>query len=106
MAHLFLDRAPGSAFGRFVVERRAFVIPTLAVLESVCNLQGGATLASDAFLLPYLSPEDITSLQRQPNDISKGPGLNYAFAESAIPQLREVCARILAGTDAPMPGKE
>ena len=104
LAHLFLDRAPDSAFGRFVVERRAFVIPTLAVLESVCNRQGGATLASDAFLLPYLSPEDVTSLQRQANDISKVPGLSYAFAEEAIRQLREVGARILAGTDAPMPG--
>ena len=104
LAHLFLDSAPDSTFGRFVVERRAFVIPTLSVLESVCNRQGGATLASDAFLLPYLSTEDVTSLQRQANDVSRMPGLSYAFAEEAIRQLREVGARILAGTDAPMPG--
>ena len=104
LAHLFLDCTPDPAFGRFVVERRAFVIPTLAILESVCNRQGGATLASDAFLLPYLSPEDVTSLQRQANDIGRMPGLNYAFAEEAIRQLREAGARILAGTDAPLPG--
>ena len=104
LAHLFLDRAPDPAFGRFVVERRAFVIPTLAILESVCNRQGSATLASDVFLLPYLSREDVTSLQRQANDVSRMPGLNYAFAEEAIRQLREAGARIPAGTDAPMPG--
>src|SRR5258708_12165816 len=43
LAHLFLDRAPGAAFGRFVVERRPFVIPTLAALARVCSLQVRAT---------------------------------------------------------------
>jgi imidazolonepropionase-like amidohydrolase len=43
-------------------------------------------------------------LQRQANDVSKMPGLSYAFAETAIRQLREAGALILAGTDAPMTG--
>lgn len=52
-------------------------------------------------LLPALRRK---SLQRQACYASKMPGLNYAFAKAAIRQLWKVGARILAGTDAPMPG--
>ncbi len=48
---------------RLAVDRKAFVIPTLTVLDSVNRSGGNAALASDLSLAPYLTPEDIQNLK-------------------------------------------
>src|SRR5262249_40200650 len=48
LAHIFIDRAPDPEFIRLIATRQAFVIPTLAVTESINGVAGGASLATDS----------------------------------------------------------
>jgi imidazolonepropionase-like amidohydrolase len=104
LAHLFVDREPDAGFGRFAAAHHAFVIPTLTVLMSITGVGGGAPLATDARMRPYLSPLDSTVLStgfpRRPN----APPVSYAAAESTMRQLVAAGVPVLAGTDAGNPG--
>jgi imidazolonepropionase-like amidohydrolase len=103
LVHIFKDRAPDPEFPRLAAARRAFVIPTLTVIESVTGVAGGATLASDSALANALSPADATDLKKS---FPARPGAmsSYAAAEEALRQLKAARVPILAGTDAPNPG--
>jgi imidazolonepropionase-like amidohydrolase len=101
--HIFSDRAPDPGFARMVAARRAFVIPTLAVTESVTGFAGGATLATDSALTSALSPMDATDLKKT-FPTRPGAQLSYSAAEEAVRQLKAARVPILAGTDAPNPG--
>ena len=103
LAHLFIDRFPEADFGRLVASQHAFVVPTLTVLESVSDRGGGAALAGDPALAPYLSPGGLAELKRV-FPMRAGAATNYAAAEEAVRQLRAAHAPVLAGTDAPNPG--
>jgi imidazolonepropionase-like amidohydrolase len=103
LAHLFIDRAPEADFGRWVASHHAFVVPTLAVLESVSGRRGGLALAKDADIAAFLSPGGQAELDRAFPKLA-GAALNYAAAEEAVRQLRAAHAPVLAGTDAPNPG--
>lgn len=104
LVHLFVDREPDPEFGRFVARHSAFVIPTMTVLMSITGVGGGAPLATDARIRPYLPPEDSTTLTtgfpRRPNL----PPVSYAAAESTVRQLVAAGVPVLAGTDAGNPG--
>jgi hypothetical protein len=86
-----------------VASHHAFVVPTLAVLESVSGRGGGAALAGDAAIAPYLSPGGQAELNRTFPALP-GAKTNYAAAEEAVRQLRAAHVPVLAGTDAPNPG--
>ncbi len=101
LAHLFIDQSPEAEFGRFVAEHYAFVIPTLTVLESLTGIASGASLASNANLVPYLTRENVTNLKNK--FPFRGP-LTYKVAEETIRRLKAASVPILAGTDAPNPG--
>ena len=103
LVHIFADRSTEPGFGRFVSARRAFVIPTLTVLESASGVQTGASLVSNAALAPYLSDPDVASLKRT-FPVRPGAYERYALAEEALRNLRAAKVPILAGTDAPNPG--
>src|ERR1019366_6340243 len=64
LEHLFIDRPPEADFGRFVASHHTFVVPTLAVLESVSGRSGGAALAGDAVIAPHLAPSGQAELNR------------------------------------------
>ena len=103
LAHLFIDREPDPGFGRLLKSRHAFVIPTLAILETASGGTGGASLARDTRLEPYLSQQananlNSTSTLKPP----KPAKLEYAW--QAERQLLAAGVPILAGTDAPSPG--
>jgi hypothetical protein len=100
---LFIDRAPDEEFGRFVAEHKVFVVPTLAVLESVSGRGGGAALAKDAAVAPFLSAVGRADLERGFPRRARAD-TNYAGAEKAARQLRDAHVDVLAGTDAPNPG--
>lgn len=104
LAHLFVDCSPDADFGRFVAEKQAFVIPTLTVLESVCGIPTGASLATDSHLQPYLSKEDKAYLQRSFSGFAANASQHYTAAEETVRQLKAAGVPILAGTDAPNPG--
>ena len=103
LAHLFIDRPPEADFGGFVASHHAFVVPTLTVLESVSGRGGGAALARDPAIAPFLSPGSQAELKRA-FPTRPGAATNYAAAEEAVRQLRAAHVPLLAGTDAPNPG--
>jgi len=102
LAHLFFNNAFHQDFGRMAAKQKAFVIPTLTVLESMNGLPGGKELLHDPALSSYLVPNDKTMLSMLfPITSEKGA---YAAAEKAVNQLKTANVPILAGTDAPNPG--
>jgi len=103
LAHAFIDRIPEADFGRLVASHHAFVVPTLTVLESVSGRGGGAALAADPAIAPFLSPGGQADLNRAFPKLA-GAAANYAAAEEAVRQLRAAGVPMLAGTDAPNPG--
>jgi imidazolonepropionase-like amidohydrolase len=103
LAHLFIDRAPEADFGRFVASHHAFVVATLSVLESVSGRSGGAALAADPAIAPFLSSGGQADLKLT-FPTRAGAATNYAAAEEAVRQLRAAHVPVLAGTDAPNPG--
>ncbi|MDB4906141.1 MAG: putative hydrolase [Gemmatimonadetes bacterium] len=104
LAHLFVDVPPDAGFGRYLAAHKAFVIPTLTVLQSVTGFAGASALTSDQRMMPYLSTPDITSLKQSFPKRASLPSTNYGFAEMAVQQLRKAKVPILAGTDAGNPG--
>src|ERR1019366_7071327 len=78
-------------------------IPTMAVLESVSGGTGGASLASDPRVEPYLTQQAASGLRALSTlKPSRPVKLEYAFA--AERQLIAAGVPILAGTDAPYAG--
>jgi imidazolonepropionase-like amidohydrolase len=102
LVHLFVDKVDPE-FGRFAASHKAFIIPTLAVEESLTGVAGGATLIEDPNLGPYLSITDAGSLRRTFN-FPSGSMMSYQVSEETIRQLKAARVPILAGTDAPNPG--
>ena len=104
LAHLFVDTMPDQAFGDFVAEHHAFVVPTLAVLEGVTGKPGGASLVTNAWLAPYLTGEAVRQLQSTFPPRGSDAHPDYTVAEATLRHLKAANVPILAGTDAPMPG--
>lgn len=103
LAHLFADRMPEENFGKFVAAARAFVIPTLTVVESICGVASGLPLLAHPGFSPYFSETDRANLRRAFLPL---PGFAQSFgaAVEAARQLRAAGVPILAGSDAPNPG--
>ncbi|HEX6053866.1 MAG TPA: amidohydrolase family protein [Gemmatimonadaceae bacterium] len=103
LVHLFVDRAPEPSFAKMVADRRAFVIPTLTVLESIAGRKGGEALATDARVAPYVGPDNVTNLK---TTFPGRPGSvrDFQAALTTVRQLRDAGVPILAGSDAPNPG--
>jgi imidazolonepropionase-like amidohydrolase len=102
LAHLYFNDAYDPNFGRLVAQKRAFVIPTFSVLQTLAGIHEATVLTTDALISPYLKPFDIQNLER--SYPFKGNDANYRAAERALSQLKEAGVPILAGTDAPNPG--
>ena len=102
LVHMF-GESGDAAFVASAKQHRAFVVPTLTVLDSVFHGDDGRTLANDAQLRPYLSAS-----QRDALGASFGPGAKQtARMDAAIANVRALHAAgvdILAGTDAGNPG--
>jgi imidazolonepropionase-like amidohydrolase len=103
LVHIFSDRAPDPEFPRLAAARRAFVIPTLTVTESVTGVAGGAALATDSALANALSHTDAADLKKS-FPARPDAKTSYAAAEEAVRRLKAAGVPILAGTDAPNPG--
>lgn len=103
LVHLFLDAAPDKGFVELVARNKAFVIPTLTVLESVSGEMSGTSLVSDARLAPWVGRAGVANLKtafpRRQESVAR-----YAYAEETVRALRAAGVPILAGTDAPNPG--
>ncbi|HEX4962373.1 MAG TPA: CIA30 family protein [Thermoanaerobaculia bacterium] len=101
LVHVFTDRAPEPAFIALAVKRKAFVTPTLTVVEGTTGVASGRALPDDPRLAPYLTTEEITGLRTQ---FPKHGEQRFQNALDAVRQLAAAGVPILAGTDAPNPG--
>ncbi|MBZ0113473.1 MAG: amidohydrolase family protein, partial [Thermoanaerobaculia bacterium] len=99
LAHLFSDVPPTAEFIALMAERKAFVIPTLTVVESTTGVASGASLIDDERLAPYLTKQERSNLGQA---FPAGHG-SFEFARSTVAQLHAVGVPILAGSDAPNP---
>jgi imidazolonepropionase-like amidohydrolase len=103
LVHVFVDEPVDDAFVRLVADHKAFVVPTLTVLDSANRNGGNAALPDDPALAPYLTPADVSALKSsfpgaQPTrDVLKIP-------VQAVKALKSAGVRILAGTDCGNPG--
>jgi imidazolonepropionase-like amidohydrolase len=102
LAHLFFDGSSDPEFGRIAARKKAFIIPTLSVIQGLGDQAMAAAVIKDKDLAPYLKPGDLQTLQRT-FGFRMDPS-SYRAAESAIPLLKAAGVPILAGTDAPNPG--
>ncbi|MBW8875583.1 MAG: CIA30 family protein [Acidobacteria bacterium] len=101
LVHIFTDRAPEADFIALAVKRKAFVTPTLTVVESTTGTASGQALPDDPRLSPYLTAEEVQGLRR---GFPKRGEPRFQNALDAIRQLKAAGVPILAGTDAPNPG--
>jgi len=104
LVHLFVDSMPDASFAKLVAARKAFVIPTLSVLESISWGDGGKLIAKDPKLAPYIAAANVQSLEQTFPKRAGSPPRDLAFALETVRQLRAAGVPILAGTDAPNPG--
>ena len=102
LVHLFVDRPVDDALVRLAAEKHAFVIPTLTVLESVGGVGGGASLATDPSLAPWLTPADVAALGGSFG--RRTTAETRAIPVETVRKLRAAGVPILAGTDAINPG--
>jgi imidazolonepropionase-like amidohydrolase len=103
LAHLFGNTTPDAGFGAFVAAHKAFVVPTLTVVESTGGVASGDSLTRDKLIAPYLSAAEVGAL-RGSFGTHFGNKDALANASKAVAQLRTAGVRILAGTDAGNPG--
>jgi imidazolonepropionase-like amidohydrolase len=103
LVHLFIDEPADEPLVRLAVEKKAFVIPTLTVLESVGGKSGGSLLADEPAFKPFFLPADLRMLK---SSFPGRPG-NDEKAEIPAATVRKLHAAgvpILAGTDTGNPG--
>ncbi|MFL6263710.1 MAG: amidohydrolase family protein [Thermoanaerobaculia bacterium] len=100
LVHIFADRAPEPGFADLVRKHKAFVTPTLTVVESTTGTASGKALPDDPRLAPYLREDEVDNLRRG----FPSHKLDYQNALATVRQLAKAGVPILAGTDAPNPG--
>ncbi len=101
LVHIFTDRAPEADFIATAVKHKAFVTPTLTVVESTTGVASGRNLPDDPRLAPYLTADEIANLRKS---FPKHGEQRFQNALDAVRQLKAAGVPILAGTDAPNPG--
>ena len=101
LVHIFTDRAPEAAFIALVKQHKAFVTPTLTVVESTTGTPSGKALPDDPRLSRYLRADEVANLRKA--FPSRG-GLDFNNALAAVRQLHAAGVPILAGSDSPNPG--
>jgi len=102
LMHLFDDRPVDAEFLHLAKAGKAFVVPTLSVLESVAGVLDAQELLDDPRLGPYLSTTQRASLKR-----GFGRPVNteaFALALGNVQALYRSGIPILAGTDSGNPG--
>lgn len=104
LVHVFDDVAPEEKWGEFVASKKAFVIPTLTVLESVNGLSGGRVLSEDRFLEPLLFDSEKQNLQNSFRSPEQARKERFSFALAAVRAMKKAGVPILAGSDAPNRG--
>lgn len=101
LVHLFTDKAADPGFAKLAAERKAFVIPTLTVLESANGIAAGRTIIEDPRLRPWLVASEVEHLKGF-FPVKTDGGMPVAL--DTVRQLAAAGVAILAGSDTPNPG--
>ncbi len=105
LVHLFVDHPVDDALMKLAVEKKAFVVPTLTVLEGFGGVSSGSSLVIDPELAPYLSPTDRNALKSSlPRAENRNVSGRNSIPADAVRKLHAAGVPILAGTDASNPG--
>ncbi len=100
LVHLFRDSPADPGWVERAAKSGLFVVQTLTVLESATGIAGGAALAGDPQLKPFLRTDEIANLERS----FPGRGATLDVVYASMTALGSAGIRILAGTDSPNPG--
>ncbi|MDE0177165.1 MAG: amidohydrolase family protein [Gammaproteobacteria bacterium] len=101
LMHVYRDAGSADLIAA-IREMGTFVVPTLAVIQSLLGLSNPDALAADPLISDYLSAAAEANLMR-----SFAQGQNHAAMETVLGNVRalfEAGVPILAGTDASNPG--
>ena len=103
LAHLPVREGSGPVLPvTALVGRGVFVTPTLVALEAVCGRGHGLAMAADVRFEPLLNPASKMMLTMSKGNFPLGADAQVSFdlAVSAVAELHQAGALILAGTDA------
>lgn len=103
LEHVFLDEVIDPAMLQLAVQKKVFVVATLAVEESFVTTAGGEALIADPDLGPWLTEEEKASL------LTPGPPSpltleNLEIAKENVRYLHGAGVPILTGSDTPTHG--
>lgn len=101
LVHVFTDAVADAGFVAAARERKAFVIPTLAVVASMAGSGEGKALAADARFASRLTAEQLGTLS---SDFGAANAQRLQRAIDSVRLLHAAGVDILAGGDAPNPG--
>lgn len=101
LAHMFVDAVPSDEFVQAAVEAGIFVVPTLAVFQTIGGESTDASVLTDEHLAPFLTQADRQNLGAP---FPGYEGLAFENAVEGVRKLHEAGVPILAGTDAMNPG--
>ena len=102
LVHMYFDGAGGPDLIEAAREAGIFLVPTLAVLETVTGMAGGLELAADPLIAPFLAPDQRGGLAQ---DFGRAPDPeSLATILADVGALHAAGVPILAGSDAPNPG--
>lgn len=103
LVHVFGDAPPSQRVIELARKTGAFVIPTLAVIESTTGKAGGAMLVDAPALAPHFLPNEREEL-KVAFPVNPRAKVRIDHAIEAVRQLHAAGVPILAGSDAPNPG--
>ncbi len=101
LAHVFTDAEPGDEFVTQMASSGGFIIPTLAVWQSIGGEPADRSISGDEALRPFLSPNDLHNLEAP---LSGFPNLSLNNALESVRRLHSAGVPVVAGTDAMNPG--
>ncbi len=101
--HSFMDTLVDDQFIQLMLEKQAFIIPTLAVQASVTQQSTGDKLMKNTHNLEFLSKPQSQQLKASFPDFGI-PSQALNIAMQSVAKLAKAGVPILAGSDAPNPG--
>ncbi|MGH3912505.1 MAG: amidohydrolase family protein, partial [Pseudonocardiaceae bacterium] len=103
LGHLPIDGPLDVGLLETLMRTGAFVIPTLGLLESLCQIRTGIPLLADSRVSALLDVEQTEGLAGMMGP-APAPSYRVQYAKAMVMPMRRAGIPILAGTDSPAPG--